>query len=654
MRVDVADRIEQLEQRLARVTAERDTIATERDTYRGQYEQVVAELERVRASRPGDEDARVRTLEAEVEELRRQLKEALKLVELQEADIERYRAAVAANEPHRPERVPTSDLKLVLGRVIAAFPDAPSANDGSPLAEGAERGAAPCEAATGSSNALGNDAAQQASAGNQTHAPNHGTSGRPKTQGRGRHPHGRRRLDLTKLLVVTHEIVPEEVRAAGGVGYERIGEEISERIAFRPGSYVRLRIIRPTFVAVRSAADAATSEAGRSTESTAEGTANGSAAPLPGSLWCAPLPGCVWPYVMGDPSAIAHIIVSKYDDLLPLNRQQRISAREGFMLPRSTQCGWLSAAYEQLYRIVDAMWDEARRTAFCIGTDATGAPVRAKGACVNWHLFVMIADRDHIVFRPSREHTSEAMEKMFEGFHGRLLADAAPIYDVLHRDHGLIEVGCWSHARRYFWRALDADRERAMEALAIIAQLFDIARECSEIPMPQRTQMRAARAGPVLALFDRWIERHRADVDLRGPLAKAIGYYTNQREALRQFLTDGRLRLDNNISEQQLRNLVLGRANWAWFENCAGLSWYATFRSLIASCILHGLNAAQYLEEVLRLAPHWPVTRVLELAPKYWARTRACLDAQQRAIIARPWEVETTTMPIEELMAQAA
>jgi transposase len=649
MRVDVADRIEQLEQRLAQVSAERDTIAAERDTYRGQYEQVVAELERARASRPGGEDARVGTLEAEVEELRRQLKEALKLVELQEADLERYRAAVAANEPHRPERVPTSDLKLILKGVIASLPDALSANDGSALAEGAERGAAPREATTGSSNALGNDAAQPASAGNQTH----GTSVRPQTQGRGRHPHGRRRLDLTKLPVVTHEIIPEEVRAAGGAGYERIGEEISDRLAFRPGSYVRLRIIRPTFVAVRSAADAATSEAGRSTQSTAEGTANSSAAPRPG-LWCAPLPGCVWPYVMGDPSAIAHIIISKYDDLLPLNRQQRISARDGFMLPRSTQCGWLSAAYEQLYRIVDAMLDEARRTAFCIGTDATGAPVRAKGACVHWHLFVMIADRDHIVFRPSREHTSEAMEKMFEGFHGRLLADAAPIYDVLYRDHGLIEVGCWSHARRYFWRALDADRERAMEALAIIAQLFDIARECNDIPMPQRTQVRAARAGPVLALFDRWIERHRADADPRGPLAKAIGYYTNQRQALRQFLTDGRLRLDNNISEQQLRNLVLGRANWAWFENRAGLSWYATFRSLIASCVLHGLNAEQYLEEVLRLAPHWPVTRALELAPKYWARTRAGLDTQQRAIIARPWEVETTTMPPEELMAYAA
>ena len=141
----------------------------------------------------------------------------------------------------------------------------------------------------------------------------------------------------------------------------------------------------------------------------------------------------------------------------------------------------------------------------------------------------------------------------------------------------------------------------------------------------------------MLALFDRWIEQHRAEVDPRGPLDAAIGYYTRQREALRQFLTDGRLRLDNNLSEQQLRHLVLGRSNWTFFENRTGLLWYATFRSLIASCVLHGLNAEHYLEEVLRLAPHWPVTRVLELAPKYWARTREGLDETMRAIIKRPW-----------------
>jgi len=118
-----------------------------------------------------------------------------------------------------------------------------------------------------------------------------------------------------------------------------------------------------------------------------------------------------------------------------------------------------------------------------------------------------------------------------------------------------------------------------------------------------------------------------------------MGYYLNQRTALRQFLKDGRLRLDNNRSEQALRHLVVGRANWTFFANEAGLSWYASFRSLIASSALHGLNAQTYLGEVLRLAPHWPVNRVLELAPKYWVSTRAGLGDRHRAILRPPWEV---------------
>lgn len=91
------------------------------------------------------------------------------------------------------------------------------------------------------------------------------------------------------------------------------------------------------------------------------------------------------------------------------------------------------------------------------------------------------------------------------------------------------------------------------------------------------------------------------------------------------------------MSEAQLRNVVLGRHNWKWFANETGLAWYATFRSLIASCALHGLNAQTYMEQLLRLAPHWPVTRQLELSPKYWSRTIATLDDAARAIVAPPW-----------------
>jgi hypothetical protein len=253
-------------------------------------------------------------------------------------------------------------------------------------------------------------------------------------------------------------------------------------------------------------------------------------------------------------------------------------------------------------------------------------------------MFVFVADRDHVVFRHAPAQDGEAVEAMLNGFHGHLLADASAIFDVLYRKpHDMTEVACWFHCRRYFWRSIESDRERAMEALAIIAKLFEVERNCHDVPMPERTAVRAARAGPILELFDTWIELHRGKVDPRGPLDVAIGYYTNQRDALRRFLTDGRLRLDNNISEAQLRNVVLGLHNWKWFANETGLKWYGTFRSLIASCALHGLNAQTYLEQLLRLAPHWPVPRQLELSPKYWSRTLAGLDDSARAIVAPPW-----------------
>jgi len=356
----------------------------------------------------------------------------------------------------------------------------------------------------------------------------------------------------------------------------------------------------------------------------------------------APLPESVWPNFMADPSAIAHVIISKYDDILPLHRQERISARDGFALPRSTQCGWLGRAHEVTYRIADAMFTDSKAHAFCMATDATGAPVRAASQCQSWDVFVFLADRDHIVFRYVQGHaTSIKIADLLSGFRGHLLADAAPIYDALFETGDIIEHCCWYHCRRYFYRALETDKALALEPLSLIAKLFEIDRECSTSADPaEYTAARAQRSKPLLQLLDQWMDRHRASADPRGPLDRAIGYYDNQRDALHRFTDDSRIRLSNNLSEQQLRNLAQGRDSWNFFANETGVRWYTTFRSLIASCRLHQLNAETYLEEILRLAPHWPVPRILDLAPKYWAATRSNLDARYRAIITRPWEFD--------------
>ena len=121
-----------------------------------------------------------------------------------------------------------------------------------------------------------------------------------------------------------------------------------------------------------------------------------------------------------------------------------------------------------------------------------------------------------------------------------------------------------------------------------------------------------------------------------GRLEKALTYYGNQRDSLRRFLDDARLELTNNVSERQLRPLVVGLNNWMHFENKTGLAWFATFRSLIASCRLHGMNPLTYLEEVLRVARHWKGDR-LPLSPKHWPGTRASLSGLHRAAIEPGW-----------------
>jgi len=525
-------------------------------------------------------------LRAANDELKSLLRELDKLCTLQAADLERYRVACQRLKQNEPEHAPREQLQLVFEQVLASM--AEPAND----APGDEA-AAP-------------DGEPQAEP-EQPKAP-------PKKKPEG---HGRRgAVDLAKLHVERVAVDPPEVIAAGGEGYARIGEETSDRIAFRQASHFVLRIVRSKWAKV------------------APGEAR--------TIVCAPTPPSVWPRTVADPSVIVQILLGKYDLCLPLHRQERASPRQGFYLPRSTQCGWLGEAYDYVYRIVDAMMAEACATAHCIATDATGAPVRKHGKCARWHVFVFLADRDHVIFRAVRDHTSASIATLLGDYRGALLSDAASIYDALHREHGLLAVFCWAHVRRYFWYCRETDPAIANEALAILSKLFQVERETQGIPMPARTAERARRATPVLDLFDAWIARTRPRATTRTPLAAALTYYDNQREGLRRFLKDGRLRIDNNLSEQQLRHVVLGRRNWTFFENPNGLRWYAVFRSLIASCALHGIEPQDYLEEILRLAPHWSTTRMLELSPKHWAATRAALTADEREIIRRPWEAPKT------------
>lgn len=584
------------------------------------------------------------------DELLQQLAEMAKLCELQQADLERYKKAYEQSRPNHPERAPRQELELAFKRVVGMFGADKPAND-EPGGDGDNSGTGDGDnSGTGDGDTGGTGGTGEPLAETKQEPDN--AKRRKKEKKRDRH--GRRPLDRTNLPVIEHRITPDEVKAVGGEGYELIGEESSDRVALLPAAWVIYRITREKYARVGDERSPSTAP-----------RCGGEQATDPAIL-VAPLPAGVWPNVMADPGAIAHVIISKYDDLLPLNRQQHISARSGFMLPKSTQSGWIKAAYSFCSSLVDAMFNDGIENAFLIATDATGArvlPKRSSGEerlielmpgqarrCESWHVFVFIADRDHIVFRYDHENNGDVMAKMLAGFHGNIQADASSIFDILYREHGMTEHGCWFHCRRPFYRAIETDPQRAYEALALISKLFEIDRELRLLNLDLETFTRRRRelASPILKLFDDWIKRNRGQSDPRSPLDTAIGYYDNQREALHRFLKDGRIRLDNNLSEQALRNLVVGLANWIFFANENGIAWYTTFRSLIASCILHQLNPQIYLEQLLRIIPHWPKNRVLELAPKYWTDTVAKLDDRWRAILARPWEPDVVLSAKQE------
>ena len=366
--------------------------------------------------------SRIAELEAELSALRELLEEKNATTALLEADLKRYRYAYNVGQPNCPERVPKDQLQLAFERVLAYVPPA---ND---LGGGATDTGSSDEAETPAAGA------DPSSIGSERSPPANG-----KCNPRGQRGHGRRNMDLSNLRVEEARIDPAEVIANPAL-FKRIGEETSSRVGYRAACYVRLVLVRTKWAPITS--KSAVSEE-IAEEGAAEKTADAAASDTT-PIVIAPLPPSVLPHVMADPSAIANVIVSKYDDVLPLHRQERISARHGFALPRSTQCGWLAVAFTLLYRIVLAMFEESKAQAFCIATDATGAPVQKTGGCRRWHVFTFIADNGHIVFRWVNEHSGKSISALLSGFRGHLLSDAAAIYDVLYRELGIVPVYCWA------------------------------------------------------------------------------------------------------------------------------------------------------------------------------------------------------------------
>jgi transposase len=239
------------------------------------------------------------------------------------------------------------------------------------------------------------------------------------------------------------------------------------------------------------------------------------------------------------------------------------------------------------------------------------------------------------------KETSANVRAMFKGFEGYFQADAKSVYDVLFRppdpsdpnDDGCtrIEVACWSHLRRKFWESALAKQPVAREALVRIGKIFELDDRFRQRNPPSKIkELRQRHLKPLVLEFLHFAsEAYESFKAERSSLRSALGYCVRQQVALTRFLEDGRLRLDNNLSESALRKVVIVRdsALFAGSDDHAHSAGHIL--SLIATARLHALEPQQYLRDLIRVLPHWPRDRYLELAPKFWASTRARIDAEQ-------------------------
>jgi transposase len=345
------------------------------------------------------------------------------------------------------------------------------------------------------------------------------------------------------------------------------------------------------------------------------------------------------------PALIAHILTKKFRWGMPFHRVALELRSEGLELDDSTMCRYAEHVGATFGCIVDASAREAKATAFCLSTDATGVAIQParipdgkRQACAKGHFFVVLADKDHVFFEYQPKHTSAAVCTMFKGFGGYIQADAHCIYDALFRGDAVDEgekppdeVACWSHARRRMWEAAVAVKDAsAREGLLRIRALFKLEEDWADLAPKQRHERRQRVSRPMLDDFFAWAEGVFERVrGVRGPVASAFGYAIRQRDALRRFLDDGRLRLENNASERELRAIATGRRAWLFMGSDDHAQAAANIFSLVASCKLHGLDVESYLADIIRVLPYWPRDRYLELAPKYWRRTRARLDQRE-------------------------
>jgi transposase len=452
-----------------------------------------------------------------------------------------------------------------------------------------------------------------------------------------RDPHGRAALPehLERREVIHDLTAAEKLCPCCGQSRVCIGEQTAEQLDLEPPRFFVLRTRKKTYACQYCHPEQVPAEQRLQTAGPAQ------VGPIPKGL-CGP-------------GLLAHVITAKFCDHLPLHRIAGQLARSGVAVAASTLGDWMAQAAQLLEPLYSLMHERLLWSRVIHGDD-TFVKLRVSGSnrTAKSHLWAYIGDLDYpyVLFDFTADYTGTGPQRFLQGYKGYLQADALAQYEALYGADRVLHVCCWAHARRKFVAAAEGQDERAATALALIGKLYAIERALPPLLLPsddpakqeqrlkreeQRRALRQLQAKPVLDQLKRWLDEVRPQALPKSLLGVAVGYALNNWEALKRYVEQGYLAIDNNLSERTLRAIALGRNAWGVIGSEEGGRTAAVLYTAVGTCKHLGLDPWGYLCALLpglfALGEKPSVEQLLDWLPDRWL-LRASRDSPQKQVAA--------------------
>jgi transposase len=431
---------------------------------------------------------------------------------------------------------------------------------------------------------------------------------------RARPEHARRSPHIPRQTTEHH---PGPCVGGCGGAETKIGDDVTEVLDYIPARFRVLRHVRPR-IACR----------------TCERIRQAPAVDLP------------LPKVMASSAFLAHLVVSRFVDHQPWHRQSVILNRQGVHIDRDVMGRWAGKLAWLMAPIGERLLSYVLEAPKVHGDETPVTLLGVKDGSHTAYFWVYLRDGRSssdmsppaVAFRFTTGRGGEHPAAHLAGYRGYLQADGYAGYNALYRDPGtkaprdVTEVGCWAHARRKFTDVLDKTPSPiAAEGVVRIAELFAIERTIKGAPPDERRRVRQKLACSKLAGLRQWLEVQLQGLSSGSPLAKACRYPLNRWAAMIRYCDDGRLEISNNLVENALRGVALGRRNWMFVGSTKGGDASALFYSLVETCRLNGVEPEAWFTDIIERIGNHPINRINELLPWEWQAARQVQNLEQAA-----------------------